>query len=831
MLGILVLSLALIYALVETKPTVWPTGDLLTRNTSLQWGPYRPNVYLGIRSQEEQSLVFGLMWAAADNSDAFPKHLRHTCEQDEGMDGYGWTKYSPRFGGTQTIHDPQNNINITAGFTRAASTDRNGWGLRTTGALQSSKTQGTTLVFYIGSEEPNATFNCTSGDSDGGLDLFSCSGHRQDQTEYRIAIKPNDGHSPALSLCSIVVAPHRIWQAKSLYIDQCSSRGDDLALAHGSSNGNLHFLQLTYSGVFEIDMLYTETTSQHTAFTSTVLDKGLSEASENFDRMFKAVYDPQPPFHDKIYTKFSQSMLSNLLGGIGYFSGTSMVNSDLIAEKESSTSSEEHVKERGPYKLFSAVPSRPFFPRGFLWDEGFHLQIIVSWDLDLAASILASWLDLMDDNGWIAREQILGDEARSKVPAEFRTQYQTYANPPTLFLAFQEMADFIMGTVEYHGEPSTLVHASSSSWIPSSTENAGELFLKNVLQKLSKHYSWFRSTQAGSLEHYHVFTAMQGTNFTEGYRWRGRTAKHILTSGMDDYPRAQNPSSSELHLDALCWVGLMNHVLQYVAASTQSLMQQQVLNLQQEHVEIVRSLNQIHWSETDQAFCDITIINGQPAHVCHKGYLSLLPLLTGIALNNQTPQVRTGAMLNIMASRSHLWTDYGLRSLSASDKFYGTEENYWRSPIWVNINYMALTKLLTLASGQDSLLRGRATQIYTQLRNNIVKTVFESWHDTGFAWEQYNPDTGRGQRTQHFTGWTALVVRIMAMPDLESQAAAISTTHPGLEHQSAHSMSVFASLFLGNSNLLLLTVCILVAIVIVFRRRIIRSSKSLLETH
>jgi mannosyl-oligosaccharide glucosidase len=49
---------------------------------------------------------------------------------------------------------------------------------------------------------------------------------------------------------------------------------------------------------------------------------------------------------------------------------------------------------------------------------------------------------------------------------------------------------------------------------------------------------------------------------------------------------------------------------------------------------------------------------------------------------------------------------------------------------------------------------------------NLIRTVFDSWVETGFAWEQYNPETGKGQRTQHFTGWTSLVVKIMGMPDL-----------------------------------------------------------------
>jgi len=61
--------------------------------------------------------------------------------------------------------------------------------------------------------------------------------------------------------------------------------------------------------------------------------------------------------------------------------------------------------------------------------------------------------------------------------------------------------------------------------------------------------------------------------------------------------------------------------------------------------------------------------------------------------------------------------------------------------------------------------------MYTDLRKNLVDTVYKSWLDTGFAWEQYNPETGAGQRTQHFTGWTSLIVKIMAWPDLGKQEA------------------------------------------------------------
>ena len=81
--------------------------------------------------------------------------------------------------------------------------------------------------------------------------------------------------------------------------------------------------------------------------------------------------------------------------------------------------------------------------------------------------------------------------------------------------------------------------------------------------------------------------------------------------------------------------------------------------------------------------------------VCHKGYISIFPLLLGL-VPADSPHL--GALLDMMSSPSHLWSDYGLRSLSKSDEFYSQGENYWRGPIWINMNYLALSSLYKVSS-------------------------------------------------------------------------------------------------------------------------------------
>ncbi|KAG7005728.1 hypothetical protein G7Y79_00018g045350 [Physcia stellaris] len=709
----------------------------------------------------------GLMWSNADESSKIPNCLRHTCEQDEGMAGYGWASYDIRKGGVHIVNDTKNRVDLLVRYAKIQGSDSHeDWGLdvQILPRKDAPDHQETTAIFYIGIENFESKLRCKHGsDVPNQNKQASCDGVTQGLGDFNVRVidhRPDEEPKTCTSVHSMTVPVDTIWKAKSILIDELvdkdrlisDSPGEGLvaptvwrsAVPDNPGKGNLHFVQKTGKGKYGFDVLFS---SKATATTVTPITVPKQK-----------------------YVDFAKSLLSNLMGGIGFFYGTSKVDDSAAPEYaetergfwEQAASARSHatVADKGPYRLFSSVPSRPFFPRGFLWDEGFHLQVILEWDMDLALEITSSWFNLMDENGWIAREQILGDEARSKVPPEFCVQYPHYANPPTLFIVIREFLTRLRSTNLYQGAPSRYL----------SDELTGQTLLKTLYSQMKRHYEWFRHTQAGNLTSYEIPPA----GVQQGYRWRGRTPQHILTSGLDDYPRAQPPHPEELHLDALTWVGVMAMVLKDISEYLGNYRDN--VDFTQQVDEIVRSIDSIHWSETDQVYCDTTVLDpGHVERICHKGYISLMPFVSGLMNSNHS---HLESVLDLIRDPEELWSPFGIRSLSLKDNFYGTKENYWRGPIWININYMVVQRLWELAQ-QPGHLQQRALEIYVELRTNLVKTVFESWTKTGFAWEQYNPDTGRGQRTQHFTGWTSLIVKIMAMPDLQrgSQAQPAINQH------------------------------------------------------
>ena len=122
--------------------------------------------------------------------------------------------------------------------------------------------------------------------------------------------------------------------------------------------------------------------------------------------------------------KMGQQALSNILGGIGHFWGAIKINfGEKLQPGQYHKGFRYAVEEK---ELLTGTPSRSFFPRGFLWDEGFHNILISKWDVNLSIDIINSWLSTMSATGWMAREQIRGSEAESKVPNKFKTSKRNF---------------------------------------------------------------------------------------------------------------------------------------------------------------------------------------------------------------------------------------------------------------------------------------------------------------------------------------------------------------------------------------------------------------------
>lgn len=470
---------------------------------------------------------------------------------------------------------------------------------------------------------------------------------------------------------------------------------------------------------------------------------------KQFDRKFEEKFSLTSKGFSEKQVQFAQAALSNMVGGIGYFYGSSKVISRFFKKPVDYWDS----------PLYTAVPSRPFFPRGFLWDEGFHQLLISQWDESISKDIIGHWLDLINIEGWIPREQILGDEARTKVPSDFVVQHNENANPPTLILPIKSMVD--KGVLD-------------------------EGYLRKIFPRLKAWFNWFNTTQLGSLP--------------STYRWHGRDANadkelnpKTLTSGLDDYPRASHPSDDERHVDLRCWMafaaGLMADIADAVGEKSHAFLYRST----SDYLSDNKLLDKYHWSPKAEFYSDYgnhtkfvklvqrSVQPSQPGSpkktvriVTSKqgpslkfvnafGYVSLFPFLLQI-LDPASPKLEK--ILKDLKDPERLWSEYGLRSLSKSDflyKKYNTEHDapYWRGAIWININYLAVRALNYYASNTGPY-QSMAKDIYTDLRSNLFSNIFREYQRSGFIWEQYDDIAGNGKGSHPFTGWSSLVVLMMS---------------------------------------------------------------------
>lgn len=776
-------------------------------DSSLLWGAYRAGLYFGVRPRIPRSLLSGLMWFNVDNYGGIGK-VRHFYEQHDNMNKANWVHYDPRIGGRQHILDQDCHVDITIDFVK--SEDGQSWGVK----VKSSPHKGfehvkTSFVWYSGLESEVKEKDIFGQDKNSGylnldmerdfdgaykdevrlggvtedLGIFSVSinsGSSNKHPKPRMKSKALDPR--LLHHISLRVPNDSVWQAKEIFMTLLQDSLQDLtqdgsglekfppeqALIIRDMNkfeGNLHIVQQVFQGECEFNIIFDNAmTPDYQKITSDNIETKVSEAISKIEKKFKSVFDLKPPFNSEKYQPFAQEILAGLLGGLSYFYGDHLVDRETIFDEESFESYDLKGELEGPFELFSLVPSRPFFPRGFLWDEGFHLLPLLNYDSDLVLEILRSWFNLIDDEGWLAREQILGPELRSRVPEPFRVQSPQIVNPPTLMLLFTYLLDNV-NSVDFGDITSQnnynrdMLNGNDIGNLVLSNPELLTNFTKEVYPKLQQHYEMFRRTQKGYTEEFD-----RPANI-EAYRWRGRTETHCLASGIDDYPRALPADIAELNVDLLSWIGVMTRSMKLIAKVLHE--EQDFKKYETIEKDITQSLEQLHWSSEHKTYCDLSVdADDENVHVCHKGYISLFPFMTKFIPLDDYEKIEN--TVDMIASEEQLWTPFGIRSLSKSDANYKTGEDYWKSPIWININYLILDNLKYYKQRSPNMpkhLQMKLNDTYSQLRMNLVNNVFKQWQTTGFVWEQYNDETGKSQGAKNFLGWTSTILLIMNLSE------------------------------------------------------------------
>ncbi|XP_067934654.1 mannosyl-oligosaccharide glucosidase-like [Watersipora subatra] len=742
------------------KPSSSPPVITKARAEDMQrfWGTYRPGVYFGTKTRSANSPATGLMWLE-QNLPQEPK-IRHLCEQGDGLSKYGWLKHNGNDFGIQELYDGGMKI-TTEYIKRVGGVNGGDWSARITAVNVGQPTDKQVSLLYYFATDGSAEINPKITNH---RHLKSLAGQDSELGAFHLTFQSSGtglthdhliSHTPGYEHIQTIVR-YGLEMKHASHGEYVGLKGRFVPAQ--SPGPNMYVYQVTGLLPITIEVVYESDTftDRPNSLQGSVLQTEIALRTQEFDKKFEKVFRLKEKGYSNEHIAFAQAAMSNMLGGVGFFFGSSKVQS---------VYNQEPIEywEAG---LFSAVPSRSFFPRGFLWDEGFHNLLIKEWDQELSMEIIGHWMDLINTEGWIPREQILGEEARAKVPEQFVVQRNENANPPTFFLPLETMVE---------------------SLIEENSTNSRE-YLSSLFPRLKAWYKWFNTTQAGEIP--------------SSYRWKGRNEKAVseinpktLTSGLDDYPRASHPTNEERHLDLRCWMALASKVMAKIALTLGQEAQDYQLTF--DALSDNGLLNQLHWSEPHKRYADFglhtdstklvrppppqhhqpgqpiphrdleRVVTKEPKHKLitgYFGYVSLFPMLTQL-LEPGSDQL--GHILRQLKDENQLWTAYGLRSLSQSSPLYqryNTEHDppYWRGAIWININYLAVRSLFHYGYIVKGPHQELAASLHSELRDNIINNLLAEYRRTGYIWEQYDDKTGQGKGCHPFTGWSALVTLLMA---------------------------------------------------------------------
>lgn len=342
----------------------------------------------------------------------------HWCDSGDNIDQYGWLQHDGKTFGYQEISDFP--YILETSFVKLKGYRGGDWTSRiSVGNRRANAAEPITLIWYVALDQKTQATLETVKNLRGKLPIIK--GNTAQLGDFAISFDAVNGTISHHSFLSTVVSSLQYIRENvsgriHIAADEVSKEkilvlpGEQLRNNQGELlDANFVAVMITVDAPFTLDISYRRLNELKSdvhevpvnALTGQTYTDALETKRTEFHKRFENTFNLKAKGYTADEIQFAEAALSNMVGGIGYFYGASQVQSERT----------ESPVSYWKAPLYTAVPSRSFFPRGFLWDEGFHGLLIATWDIDIELDIMCHWFDLMNVEGWIPREQILGEEA------------------------------------------------------------------------------------------------------------------------------------------------------------------------------------------------------------------------------------------------------------------------------------------------------------------------------------------------------------------------------------------------------------------------------------
>ncbi len=778
--------------------------------TECFWSTYRPGPYFGLRSAQPDSPLFGIMWYYQDRMDSV-KGMRHFMEISDNISKYEWIIHNGCDFGSLKIEDPTMNIILNINFYGEQLEKGNHWIVNISGKnlKEDPDKKGLVLMWYV--TNPNKGPNIFGINYD--INNSTLSGiYKNKDLENKFYIKniqSNSNKHPSYKgikyenefYIVMNISEDKLYDPSEYIIGELKDivgntpnhliDTSDSYRSAGITKGNVFVQQLFLIEDFRSDIHFFDNIIDDSKLNENEVDLIIRNKTEEFHTKFYEVFERNSLNHlncnNNLKNNFlgedfiSSSLLDNIMKtsieilqltnknnftyhynnkikiNINYTQQTAISALSTLFSNLIYMNGQMHILDMNSSsiilypssELLTIGPDKTSHSRGFMWDEGFQQRILSLWNIDLSLKVLTNWFSNIDpETGWLGREQSLDNESRARAPPSSWASIPGVSNPPSLFL-------FIKHLIERQSEIKNNINKDKSDLNKVFRDQLKiRLFLKNVIEKIEKNAQWYITSQKS-----------QGNEYV--FSWKGKTDDFCLPSGLDDYPRCRlnGKNLSEGHIDLQSWmISLAKTMIKIYKFLDEEEYAIQINFWNKTKNNLFNALKELFWDNDKMQFSDFYFDeNNNKIFGNHTGYLNMFPLILDnfededlINLENQKFILE---ILDLIINKNKgLRTNFGIRSLSIFDEYYKKGQNYWSSPIWININYLILKKMNEMRNiSKFSYL----SNDYEIIRNDIVENMVRNFQENGYIWEVYDDVSGEGKYNHPFTGWSALIINLI----------------------------------------------------------------------